>query len=193
MKIGDVTTEEPTRIGTIVRDRDGDLYELTGKGWTGDWMWSSIQESYGPLTVAHLPESAKDDQSRGDEEEWEEVLPEDLRVGDEVEVTRRGRVAEVSPSRTAPPLIVLVGGAPYDFRNHTFRRRIVRDMPEPEAPALVVHAGRAFVRPNASNARFQWRDVTGENGEWFAWKWVLDLDRTTPPRIVPWDKIIGKG
>lgn len=207
---GDTLTAEPTAPGTIVQDRDGDRWTLTQPGvWhcpRGPWTrtWANLRErSYGQtITLVSTPDPDPDPATAG---QWEAITADQVRPGDEVEVTREwdsgrvvatGRVTGIQEYQAWRMLSLdrchVAVGDPEEWITETIRRRVRTPMPEPAAPAVVRHAGHVLVRPDGSLGRDgrPWMIIAGELGSasnWRTWAEVLALDPDTPPVVLDLD------
>jgi hypothetical protein len=196
VKPGDVITDEPTEVGTVLVDRDGDLVRLETDGtWRRGLSWASVSR-YAPLTVVSVPACAPEPAPAA--VEWETVVADQVRVGDDIEVTHEGATFRAvftgMVGDIALAALVLAPGYRVSTRpdgdllpSVTIRRRVRTPMPEPEAPAVVRHAGRVAVRPLGDESDTRWLLINSGGDDDFWWKtWadLLALDPATDPVLV---------
>jgi hypothetical protein len=141
---------------------------------------------------------------RGPAERWETITAEQVRVGDDIEVTREwdgGRIVSSGvitemQDQAGWRLLTLgkenISVGAWTPGPETIRRRVRPPMPEPESPAVVRHAGRVYVRSEYSTRSTPWYLFAGplvplddyRSGRWLGWPEVLALDPTTDPVVV---------
>jgi len=134
--------------------------------------------------------------------ETETITAGQIRVGDAIEITRewpeggmsiRGTVTAVD----AGAVHLGQGGTWYTdalsvggLSHQSTIRRSRQSTPEPEAPAVVRHAGRVLTRAEHDDDGNRWGvhsgplALTGENCAWLTWAQVLALDPTTDPVLI---------
>lgn len=134
--------------------------------------------------------------------EWETVTADQVQVGDVIEIRREWPEGSFTATGTVTEIrngLVFIGnrhGYTLDdtsglHTSSTIRRKVRPPMPEPEAPAVVRHAGQIWVRQemhdDAANGAYWWPlSLDGGNhaSEWRTWSQVLALDPTMDPVVV---------
>ncbi len=214
LRPGDVVTDEPIGVpGLVLRDGDGDLIDWRDGRWrrcSRPMEWRRIS-GYPPITVVAVPPELGPVPT----EQWETVTADQVRVGDHIEVTQEwdhhsasavhrclvyaitppdeGRRCKVQLSPDEPDDYLWIG-LWVQGKTETIRRRVRTPMPEPDAPAVVKHAGRIWVRmemrepDNQIGGKRDWWPLSlgdGDNrSEWLPWPEVLALDPATDPVLV---------
>lgn len=134
-------------------------------------------------------------------EDWEPVTADQVRVGDHIEVTREwdggvgtvtGRVCETDSAHNWAVHIEGWGWVEYvrlrtPNERVTIRRRVRQPMAEPDAPAVVRHAGKLFARGDWNLSGDRWLSLgdDGPRGDgWLTWPEVVALDPATDPVVV---------
>lgn len=131
-------------------------------------------------------------------EEWELVTADQVRVGDEIEhgrfvlngpqVVTRGLVTDMGQVDEGRRRWVWLGDEDHGFKiwlgvrvereEHVIRRRVRAPMPEPDAPAVVRHAGKVFAKGIRSG---WWHCLSEEATGGRVWSEVLALDPASDP------------
>lgn len=204
LRPGDIVTEEPTEPGTVIGYVNPEASRFT-RTLNGTWCdcggaldcvgitWAQVQR-YLPkgfeLRLVSAPEAERP--SAEPAEAWEPVTADQVRVGDHIEASFSGRVTgwdrhvgyfSLAGHDDAEGLI------PFHYAGHTIRRRVRAPMPEPDAPAIVRHAGRLLARSEHDQyPGLPWLLISGDDfpdgtlaG---AWPEVLALDPSTDPVVV---------